>query len=205
MMVLRVGSSYFNSALASVNKNPWRRYLGASELGLLYFLGLRVGDIVNSTWRAFKKINEQWWFFVRGKGGKLAKIPVNNQLLKIIIDYRVHHDLTVYPNEEDNHPLVFSLQSQVVKTIGERQINNIIKVLAEKTAERFPEQIAKQKKLKKLSPHWFRHQSASRQARLGVPMEHIRENMRHQNQQTTLIYMHSDDEERAVNLEKLTW
>jgi len=76
-------------------------------VGLLFFLGLRVGDITNSTWQAFRKVNDKWWFFVKGKGDKLAKIPVNNELLKTIIDYRVHFDMTVYPHADDDSPLVF--------------------------------------------------------------------------------------------------
>jgi len=42
-------------------------------VGLLYFLGLRVDDVTTSTWSAFKKIDDNWWFFVKGKGDKLAK------------------------------------------------------------------------------------------------------------------------------------
>jgi integrase len=64
-------------------------------VGLLFYLGLRVSDITDSTWQSFRKINDHWWFFVRGKGDKLAKIPVNNELLKIIIDYRIQFDMTV--------------------------------------------------------------------------------------------------------------
>jgi len=172
-------------------------------VGLLFYLGLRVGDITTSTWQAFKKINNNWWFFVRGKGDKLAKIPVNNELLKIIIDYRIHFDMTVYPHADDTKPLVWSFKNKK-KPIGSRQINNIIKQLAEKATEKFPDSLAKQQKLRKLSPHWFRHQSASMQARLGIPAEHIKANMRHESHQTTMIYIHADEEERVKTMNMLS-
>jgi len=105
-------------------------------------------------------------------------------------------------NQDDYSPLVFSFKSPL-KPIGNRQVNHIIKALAEKTAEKFKDQLAKQKKLLKLSPHWFRHQSASMQARVGIPAEHIRENMRHASHQTTMIYVHADEDERINVVIKL--
>lgn len=172
-------------------------------VGLLFFLGLRVDDVTTSTWKAFRKINDHWWFFIRGKGDKLAKIPVNSELLKIIIDYRVHFDMTVYPYADDNQPLIFSFKSRT-QPIGNRQVNYLVKKLAQKTAKKFPDQLAKQKKLIKLSPHWFRHQSASMQARVGVPAEHIRENMRHTSYLTTMIYVHTDDRGRFRTINHLS-
>jgi len=70
--------------------------------------------------------------------------------------------------------------------------------------KKFPDSLAKQQKLMKLSPHWFRHQSASMQARLGIPTEHIKANLRHESYQTTMIYVHADEEERWSSLEELT-
>lgn len=62
-----------------------------------------------------------------------------------------------------------------------------------------------QLKIMTLSPHWFRHQSASMQARIGISAEHIRENMRHASHQTTMIYVHADDGDRISTINNLFW
>jgi integrase len=173
-------------------------------IGLLYFLGLRVEDVTTSQWNAFKKMKDNWWFIVKGKGDKFAKIPVNNALLKIILDYRVHMNMRVYPESDEFLPLIGALKNPEMP-ISDRQVNILIKQLAEKTAAKFHDHPEKQEKILKLSPHWFRHQSASMQARLGIPAEHIRENMRHSNYQTTLIYIHANDDDRIHSVNLLHW
>lgn len=45
----------------------------------------------------------------------------------------------------------------------------------------------------------------SLQARLGIPAEHIRENMRHASHQTTMIYVYADDGERVEYINVLKW
>jgi site-specific recombinase XerD len=65
--------------------------------------------------------------------------------------------------------------------------------------------MTKREKLKKLSPHWFRHQSASMQARLGIPTTHIKANLRYESQQTTMIYVHADEDERIQTMNLLSW
>ena len=173
-------------------------------VALLFFLGLRVNDVSTSQWSAFKLINERWWFIVRGKGDKLAKLPVNSALLETVIDYRLHFALPFYPQAKETTPLIFSLRNRK-KPIGNRQIHQLIKALAQKAAEKFTNNPAKQKKLLRLSPHWFRHQFASLQARLGIAPEQIRENMRHASHQTTLIYIHTQEEKRHEALNIISW
>lgn len=173
-------------------------------VGLLFFLGLRVNDVTTSQWSAFKKINDLWWFYVRGKGDKLAKLPVNTALLELIIDYRLHFDMRLYPKPDENTPLIVSFRNSA-KPIGNRQINQLIKELALKAAEKFPDNLTKQKKLSKLSPHWFRHQFASIQASLGIAPEQIQKNMRHASYLTTMLYVHTDEIERHVQADKINW
>ena len=173
-------------------------------VALLFFLGLRVNDVSSSQWNAFKLINERWWFVVRGKGDKLAKLPVNKALLETVIDYRLHFALPLYPQAEETTPLIFSLRNRK-KPIGNRQIHQLIKELAERAANKFADSPTKQKKLLRLSPHWFRHQFASLQARLGIASEQIRENMRHASHQTTLIYIHTQEEKRHEAINAINW
>lgn len=173
-------------------------------IGLLFFLGLRVNDVSHSQWCDFKKIGDLWWFYVQGKGDKLAKIPVNKALFELVIDYRLHFDMPLYPKAEEKIPIIVSFRN-ATKPIGNRQINALIKKLALKTAEKFPDNLAKQKKLSQLSPHWFRHQFASIQANLGISATHIQKNMRHANHQTTMIYIHTDEKSRHQAIMDIDW
>jgi len=169
---------------------------------ILYFLGLRIEELTTHTWNAFRKIENQWWFFVRGKGDKKAKIPVNDQLLRSLIQYRVFLCKPPLPPIEDTTPLIHSFRTE--KAITSRQINKILKKLALATAKQFMDHPDKAKKIKKFSAHWLRHLSASMQDRSGIAFKHIRHNLRHENDETTRRYVHAFDQERYQDMQKLT-
>ena len=70
---------------------------------------------------------------------------------------------------------------------------------------KLPDNLAKQKKLYKLSPHWFWHHFASFQASLGIAPEQIQQNMRHVNHQTTMMYIHTNEERRHEAIKNINW
>ena len=59
-------------------------------VAILFLLGLHISELVSHHWNVFRLIEGQWWFLVKGKGDKMAKVPVNQDLLRIIKDYRGH-------------------------------------------------------------------------------------------------------------------
>ena len=168
--------------------------------GLFYFLGLRVNEVAEHTWRAFQYKDEQWWFFVKGKGGKLGHIPVHHKLLKLAKIYRIHLGKTILPESNEEDPLIVSHQN---KAIQKRQIYNIVKKMGLLASKIFPEEPHKAEKLKRLSPHWLRHLCASHQDKAGINLTMIKENMRHSSAQTTQIYMHGEDKERHNAIQKM--
>ena len=173
-------------------------------VAMLFFLGLRIGELTSHTWQAFQEINGNWWFVVRGKGNKLAKIPVNDALLEIAQEFRQHLRLPALPEQNEQIPLIPSWRSR--EGLTARSINKILKNLAIKTAEQhFKNDAKKQAKLKKFSAHWLRHLSATMQDRAGIPFAHIRSNLRHENDETTRIYVHADDGERVNSMNKFIW
>jgi integrase len=172
---------------------------------MLYFLGIRISELEQSTWQSFRKINEQWWFFVKGKGGKLGKIPVNDELLETIEQYRAQNKMTELSlaenNEENQIPVLTSWTTG--RALTSRFMNKLLKDLALKAADKFKNQPQKAEKMGKFSAHWLRHLSASMQDRFGVAFKHIRENHRHSNDDTTRLYVHADDNERYLDMQKL--
>lgn len=171
-------------------------------INILYFLGLRINEVATHEWRAFRQVDDQWWFYVLGKGDKVGRIPVNDALLRAIILYRTHLNKSPYPTPEDTTPLIHSLTTKTA--ITPRQINHLLKRLAMATAARYADQPEKAKKIRKFSAHWLRHLSASMQDRAGVAFKHIRANHRHENDETTRRYVHALDHDRHVDMQKLT-
>jgi site-specific recombinase XerD len=163
---------------------------------------LRIEELTTHTWNAFRQIENQWWFFVKGKGDKKAKIPVNDQLLRSLIQYRLFLRKPPLPLVEDKAPLIHSFRTG--KAITPRQVNKILKKLALATADKFKDYPDKVKKIKKFSAHWLRHLSASQQDRAGITFKHIRQNLRHENDETTRRYVHAFDQERYHDMQKLT-
>jgi integrase len=168
---------------------------------ILYFLGLRINELATHTWQAFRKVDHDWWFYVVGKGDKLARIPVNNELLRAVITYRAHLKKSPYPSTNETTPLIASFRGDAITA---RQMNKILKKLGRETAKRFANQPDKAKKLEKFSAHWLRHLSASMQDRVGIQFKHIRANHRHENDETTRRYVHAIDCERHQDMQKLT-
>ncbi len=190
--------AYPECTLSEKNEKARLKFL----IAILYLLGLRVSELAAHSWHAFRKIEDQWWFYVLGKGDKRARIPVNNELLRYMIEYRAFLKKMPYPTVDETGPLIASFTTG--KAITPRQINKLLKKLALKTAEKFIDQPAKEKKLKKFSAHWLRHLSATMQDRAGVSFKHIRANHRHENDETTRRYVHAIDRERHEDMQRLT-
>ncbi len=168
---------------------------------LLYLLGLRIHEVALSSWNAFRKHQGSWWFFIKGKGGKLGHIPINDQLLAYVKAYRLHLGLSPLPTLEESGHLLVSRKSK--RPLKVRQLYNLVKAISVRAAKLFAEQPLKQQKLEKLSPHWLRHLSASHQDKAGIPATQIQANHRHSFSQTTQIYLHAEDALRAEEMQKL--
>lgn len=173
-------------------------------IAMLYFLGLRVGELTSHTWGAFQKTDNNWWFIVKGKGNKWGKIPVNDSLLHEISSFRAVLQMPLYPSPEEETPLVPSWRH--ANGLSARHINYLLKKLAARTANlQFAMNFEKQAKLSQFSAHWLRHLSASHQDRAGIPLTQIRANHRHEKFETTKLYVHADDKERVKWINCLSW
>lgn len=170
-------------------------------VSVLYFLGLRIEELANARWHDCKKINGKWWFFVCGKNDRLGKIPINSELLSAIMRYRHQENLAPMPALDEDRPLIANPHTK--NNLTSRHISNIIKAIAVRAAEEFAPNSISHAKLKRLSPHWLRHLSASRQDLAGISFTNIKSNLRHENEQTTRIYVHAFDDERHREMEKL--
>jgi hypothetical protein len=167
---------------------------------LLYLLGLRINEVASHTWGSLQQKNNTWWFFVKGKGGKLGQVPANKQLMQIIQYYRLHLGKSRYPELNENEYILISAKTK--RPLGAHQLYNLVKTIGIKAAAKTSD-VTKQQKLSKLSPHWLRHLSASHQDKAGIPARAIQANHRHSSFATTQIYLHAEDELRSSEMEKM--
>lgn len=168
---------------------------------ILFFLGLRINELATHTWNAFRQIENDWWFYVKGKGDKVGRIPVNDELLRAVITYRAYLKKAPFPTIDEALPLIATFKNE--KPITARQMNKVLKKLAVTTTKKFINKPEKVKKLEKFSAHWLRHLSASMQDRAGILFKHIRANHRHENDETTRRYVHATDKDRHNDMQKL--
>jgi site-specific recombinase XerD len=169
-------------------------------VAMLFLLGLRINELATHTWAAFRQFESLWWFCVRGKGGKVGMIPVNDELLEEIQRYRIYLSLSVLPQSEEDEPIITSVRNH--KRITTRQLYRLLKNFANAVAGSFPEQ-HKQEKLRRFSPHWLRHLSATQQDKSGILFKHIQANHRHEAENTTRRYVHALDQDRHSDMGKL--
>lgn len=168
-------------------------------VGLLYLLGLRVNEVATHSWNAFRKRDNKWWFFVKGKGQKEGMIPVNDELIQLMTEYRKEVGYAEFPRLDETVPIFLSQKTK--QNLSVRHLNRIIKQLGIDAAQ-YTEDKLKKQKLQKFSPHWLRHLSASHQDQAGIPLQHIKQNHRHSSYTTTEIYLHAEDESRHQSMQQ---
>ena len=177
---------------------------------LFYFLGLRVDEGLNAQMSAFHIVNGNTWFRALGKGGKERTIPVPNELLRSLADYRLVFDFDEsFPLPTDTHPLIGRLDPR--EAIEYTQLRRILQELFRLGADQLeqaldgnldPEAVESVAVLRAATPHWLRHTYATDLFEVGVDPRHIQENLGHQSMDTTLIYNENVDTARHEDTQK---
>jgi site-specific recombinase XerD len=170
-------------------------------IAMLYYMGLRISDLVNAKWADFKTIHDNWWFEVVGKGGKHALLPVSTRLLEQIKSYREFFKLPLYPKPHEEMSVLLSWRSG--GNIGARQVNAILKGLALVTLERIQPEHDDVEKFTAFSAHKIRHIMGSDLARANLSADIRKQLMRHSKIDTTLEYSHLSSKELQLAVDKL--
>jgi len=169
---------------------------------MLYFLGLRIHELVSHSWHAFRYLEGRWYFFVKGKGDKLAHIPVHDQLLSFVKIYRTYLGKSPLPELDDADRLLISKHSK--KPFSIRRLFGLVKEIGKVASQEFTDNPPKRQKLLRLSPHWLRHLLASHLDKVNVPAIMIQSIMRHSSLEITNIYMHAEELLKHQEIQKLT-
>ncbi len=147
-------------------KDRINRYRDQAMLGMLYFAGMRVSEVV-SLERSALNLSEDW-IRVKGKGGKERMIPMVPALKSLLLDYeskRPHADAMVFFQKSSGESLtrqqVWSILKNAQKRLGISET---------------------------MSPHKLRHSFATQLLDQNVDLRYIQELLGHSNIATTEIY-----------------
>jgi len=158
----------------------------------LFLLAPRVSEVASHSMNSFREFRGKWWWFVEGKGGKRAKVPVNDEMLDALMRYRRFLDLDDLPKEEDRSPIFRSIKgtSGVSGNMIHRLVKEIVKGAADTLEADSPNDA---RKLRRASCHWLRHTAVTRSDDSGIGIKYIQASARHEKLETTAIYQHAED------------
>ena len=171
----------------------------------LFYTGLRLAELTNHTMGNFTLIENEWFLNVVGKGEKPRKIVVVDEYLEVLANYRKHIGMpSVLPGFNETTPLVPAQDEK--SAISPSRVWQIVKWAAELGANRFEflaeitesndeekklRYLHKASKLRKASPHWFRHSYGTYLVQSGCAIEKVKELMGHSDISTTTLYLHT--------------
>ncbi len=157
---------------------------------LLFYSGLRIAEAANHTMGNFIQREHNWFLRVIGKGKKLREIPVPDELLQALAQFRLQVGLpSPEPQFNEMTPLIPMQNAQ--QPISTRRIDQILKWAFKLGADQFePDHPQKASKLRLASAHWLRHSYVTYLLDSGAPLKVAQENAGHSDVGTTMLYRH---------------
>ena len=141
---------------------------------------------------SFREFRGKWWWFVEGKGGKRAKVPVNDEMLDALMLYRRFLGLEELPHEDDASPALRSIKG--TQGVSDNMIYRLVKKVVTGAAESNEREAPlNARKLRRASTHWFRHTAVTHGDDAGIGIKYLQASARHDKLETTAIYQHADD------------
>lgn len=160
-------------------------------LSFLLYQAPRCSEVSNTRMNDFVKHRDKWWWNVIGKGNKQALVPLRNEMLQQLAEYRRFLGLSPLPHPEDD--TFFIRDSHGQRGVTSLTIYLIVKKMCADTALEIETDLpVSAARLRQASPHWFRHTAITRMVDGGVPMKMAQLIARHSRMETTGIYYHED-------------
>lgn len=163
---------------------------------LLFYTGLRISEAANHTMGDFVQRENNWFLRVIGKGSKTREIPIPDDLLKALSDFRLKMDISSpCPEFKEVTPLI--PMRNLKQPISTRRIDQIIRWAFDLGASSLEKnEPRKASKLRSASAHWLRHSYVTYLLESGAPLKVAQENAGHSNVGTTMHYAHASQADR---------
>lgn len=166
---------------------------------LLYTTGLRASELLSLNWGSFR-YNRQGYLYadVIGKGGKQRTIPIKEETVELLFNYRRTIGDTVEINPADNTPLFFALYNKIGPIEQKKRLTypSLYKIVKEA--------VLLAGKNSKVSPHWFRHTFVTMLLEQDVPLAIVKDWAGHSDISTTNVYLERINQDNThIHLNKL--
>jgi len=161
-----------------------------------YLLAPRISEMAAANMGDIYQREGRWWWEVTGKGAKLAQVPVPDDFMRHLAQWREALGLTPQPLFQEDTPLLRSLNGQ--RSISDNQLYRLIRATFQQAAEALEQEgggKAQIEALRHATPHWLRHTAITHQAQAGISLRYLAESARHARLETTSRYLHSEDEQ----------
>ena len=195
----------------SLSESQWQAVLGyvagleesMAQIRLAFILlfaygtGLRASELVSARTGALTaeegkdeegRKRKEHWLYLLGKGSKMRKVPMANEVMAALSQYLAWRELPADPYECDPETrLIAQLDNEIAGTgISESWLYHLLKDAFEQAAKHLSGE--DRAKLKRASTHWLRHTSGSHQVRDDVPLVVVQQNFGHASLKTTGQY-----------------
>jgi len=163
---------------------------------LLFFTGLRISEAANHSLSNFIQRDENWFLRVTGKGNKPREIPIPDELMDALAEFRNQAGLpSPHPKFREKTTLI--PMQNLMQPISARRIDQIIRWAFNLGADTFePHEPRKASKLRQASAHWLRHSYVTYLLESGAPLKVAQENAGHRDIGTTMHYCHVTQTDR---------
>ena len=171
-----------------------RRFL----FGFAYLLAPRISEMATAEMGDFFQREGRWWWRVVGKGDKSARIPVPQDMLTLLREWRLTLRLVAEPQPEERGSVLRALDGK--RPLGHNQLYRLIREAFQMAADTLEHEAGNEAahqiaRLRNATPHWLRHTALTHQAQAGVELRYLASTARHARLDTTAQYLHIEDEE----------
>jgi site-specific recombinase XerD len=171
---------------------------------LLFYTGLRIAEAANHCMGNFLQREKNWFLRVIGKGKKVREIPIPDELLNTLEEFRIHIELpSPSPQFREKTPLI--PMQNLTQAISARRIDQILRWAFNLGANTFePHDPRRASKLRAASAHWLRHSYVTYLLDSGAPLKVAQENAGHSDIGTTMHYRHVAQTDRHAATKDLS-
>lgn len=166
--------------------------------GFAYLLAPRISEMADAEMSDFFQREGRWWWRVTGKGNKSARIPVPQDMLVLLNEWRLTLQLPANPQPGESGGVLRALDGK--RGLGHNQLYRLIRETFTQAADSLEQEAGNEAapqvaRLRTATPHWLRHTALTHQAQAGVELRYLASTARHARLDTTAQYLHLEDEE----------
>ena len=150
----------------------------------LCLTGLRRAELADMRWEHIHQQRGEYWLRVQGKGKRGGDIPLTEAAVAALNRYRK----SLWRGEflgDDVGPVLMDLNGK--NGVGNKAVHLIVTTTLRGLSD---------PRLQQVSAHWLRHSAASLMLDAGIPLQDVRDNLRHSNISTTSGYIHTQRNRR---------